>query len=195
MPAVVRLARPEEFGLLEALENSADELLIERFRPSKWPTAPNSSARAEMAGFIYVVEESAGGGIVGFAQVLEIDGQAHLEQLSVIPSHGRRGYGRALVSAVGAEAKRRGYGSVTLRTYADVPWNAPFYADCGFVESRPDTAFLRALVRTEARLGLDDHGRRLQMTADASVLAGATRRRGDQGWVAGMPPPIDPVFE
>jgi hypothetical protein len=53
---------------------------------------------------------------------------------------------------------------MTLRTYADVPWNAPFYSTCGFVESQPDTEFLRQLVDTEKELGLDQYGRRIQMS-------------------------------
>ncbi|GEC74912.1 hypothetical protein GCM10010213_09700 [Microbacterium maritypicum] len=102
---------------------------------------------------------------MGFVHVLEIDGHAHLEQLSVLPSFGRRGIGRQLVTAALAEARRRGHTDVTLRTYTDVPWNAPFYASCGFVESEPDTALLRELVAIEESLGLFEHGPRVQMTA------------------------------
>jgi hypothetical protein len=54
---------------------------------------------------------------------------------------------------------------MTLRTYADLPWNGPFYRTCGFVESLPDREFLERLVEAESRLGLDRYGRRLQMTA------------------------------
>ena len=103
--------------------------------------------------------------VVGFAHLLEQDGHAHLEQLSVLPRLGRRGLGRMLVSAVLREAGARGHREVTLRTYADVPWNAPFYTRCGFVETEPRTAFLRRLIDVEESLGLLQHGRRLQMTA------------------------------
>lgn len=91
---------------------------------------------------------------------------AHLEQLSVVPSAARRGYGRRLVDAAVEEARRRGYGRMTLRTYAEIPWNAPFYASCGFLESIPETPFQRRLIETEAALGLDRYGRRVQMTAE-----------------------------
>ena len=112
-----------------------------------------------------VAAETAGGDAVGFVHVIERDGHAHLEQLSVPPEHGRRGYGRALVRAALSEAAARGHERMTLRTYADVPWNGPFYASCGFIESEPDSVFLLGLPAVEARLGLARHGRRIQMTA------------------------------
>jgi hypothetical protein len=46
-----------------------------------------------------------------------------------------------------------------------VPWNAPFYASCGFVPSQPDTGFLQSLVDVEESLGLMTYGPRIQMTA------------------------------
>lgn len=77
----------------------------------------------------------------------------------------RRGHGRALVAAAKGESRRRGRKRLTLRTFADVPWNAPFYASCGFVESTPDTDFLRDLLNVERQWGLE-YGRRVQMTCD-----------------------------
>jgi len=78
---------------------------------------------------------------------------------------GQRGYGRALLDTAMDEARRRGYELITLRTYADVPWNAPFYARAGFVETPPTTDFHRDLIQVEERLGLARFGRRVQMTA------------------------------
>lgn len=76
------------------------------------------------------------------------------------------GLGRRLVTASADRARLLGYERITLRTYADVPWNAPFYRSVGFVEEEPVTAFHRSLVETEHRLGLDGYGRRVQMAAD-----------------------------
>ena len=41
-------------------------------------------------------------------------------------------------------ARARGYDDITLATYRDVPWNGPFYASEGFVETGPVDDFLRA---------------------------------------------------
>ncbi len=62
------------------------------------------------------------------------------------------------------EARHRGHTRLTLRTFADVPFNAPFYASLGFVETEPETDFHRALVGAEHLVGLDRYGRRIQMT-------------------------------
>ena len=121
-----------------------------------------------MPGFVLVAEHLETTALpsdpVGFVHVLEIDGHAHLEQLSVLPSYGRRGIGRRLVQAALSEARNRGHRTITLRTYRDVPWNAPFYASCGFTETEPDSALLRSLVATETALGLFEYGPRVQMT-------------------------------
>ena len=47
---------------------------------------------------------------------------------SVLPSAMRRGTGTRLLEAACTWATGRGYTSVTLTTYADIAWNAPFYA-------------------------------------------------------------------
>jgi 4-diphosphocytidyl-2-C-methyl-D-erythritol kinase len=73
-----------------------------------------------------------GGTIVGFARVSELSGYAHLDELDVLPSHGRQGVGSALLAAVCSWARERGYPAVTLRTFQDVPWNGPFYRARGF---------------------------------------------------------------
>ncbi|WP_104196721.1 N-acetyltransferase [Cryobacterium sp. M15] len=86
-------------------------------------------------------------------------------QLSVAPADARKGWGRALVEAAKIHAQKRGYHRISLRTYADVPWNAPFYASAGFVEEEPATQFHRSLVGIEGELGLDRYGRRVQMVA------------------------------
>jgi GNAT superfamily N-acetyltransferase len=167
--AHIRFAEARDIARLEEIENRADKLLIDFVGPDNWEVASAGHERAAIPGFIFVASGTPRGDAVGFVDVVELAGLAHLEQLSVFPEHGRHGIGRALVQAALGEASRRGYRSITLRTYADVPWNAPFYVTCGFVESEPDTPFHRSLVETEGRLGLDRGGRRVQMSARLSA--------------------------
>lgn len=93
---------------------------------------------------------------VGFAFVEELGGGAHLDELDVHPDHGRRGLGAALVRAVCAAARDRGLPSVTLTTFRDVAWNAPFYEHLGFraLAAEELSPELTALVRSEAERGL-----------------------------------------
>ena len=63
-------------------------------------------------------------------------------------------------------ARSHGYGAVTLTTYRDVPWNAPFYERLGFSvldELTPELAWIRD---HEKAIGDDDFGPRLAMRRD-----------------------------
>jgi GNAT superfamily N-acetyltransferase len=70
--------------------------------------------------------------VVGYAIACEVDETLYLQQIDVAPQHGRRGIGSALVGAVCAWAKHHSYCIVSLSTFRDIPWNAPFYSKLGF---------------------------------------------------------------
>ncbi len=93
---------------------------------------------------------------IGFAYADLLDDAVHLEELDVLQAWGRRGIGRALVDTVVADARARGRAAVTLTTFRDVPWNAPFYLALGFRVLAPVeiTPALAALVAHEERRGL-----------------------------------------
>ena len=83
------------------------------------------------AGGSWVAEDSAGH-IVGFA-CARLAGQAlHLHELSVRQEAQGKGVGRRLLQQVTDAARCAGVGELTLTTFVDVPWNAPFYARFGF---------------------------------------------------------------
>jgi GNAT superfamily N-acetyltransferase len=81
-----------------------------------------------------------------------VDGCAHIEQVSVAPAHARRGLGAALIDHLAAAAAAEGRPAMTLTTFRDVPWNAPYYERLGFrVIARADQGpELAALVAEEA---------------------------------------------
>ncbi|MEM8769986.1 MAG: GNAT family N-acetyltransferase, partial [Pseudomonadota bacterium] len=56
------------------------------------------------------------------------------------------------------EAAARGLEAVTLTTFADIPWNAPFYAAMGFEVLREQglTPFLAGALEEERALGLTE---------------------------------------
>lgn len=95
--------------------------------------------------------------VVGYVLVDDVDGCAHLEQVSVGPHHQGRGVGRALIGNVEHWAQAGGRPALTLTTFADVPWNRPLYEHLGFRilgedEIGPE---LRAVRDAEAAHGLD----------------------------------------
>ncbi|GLU46411.1 GNAT family N-acetyltransferase [Nocardiopsis ansamitocini] len=76
----------------------------------------------------------AGRPAAGLAALTELDGNAHLEQIAVHPTLGRRGIGTALLTAACAKARAQGHRAITLTTFGDLAWNAPWYARNGFTE-------------------------------------------------------------
>ena len=164
MTAVIREAVAEDAEVIQRIEEAADALLIDVLGAPEWPPPGDPVERLGQPGFVLVLED--GDSPLGFVHVLDLDGHAHLEQLSVVPESGRQGHGRRLVEAALAEARERGYSRVTLRTYAEVPWNAPFYSSCGFLESIPESGSQLGMVETESALGIDRYGRRIQMTVE-----------------------------
>ncbi|MCZ2807530.1 GNAT family N-acetyltransferase [Modestobacter sp. VKM Ac-2983] len=153
----VRDADDADLAELAAVEAAADELF--------WPLGitdlpPPATAEERARAWRVLV---AGRPVAGFAVLELVDGAVHLEQLSVHPAHGRRGIGTALLAATLDTARQHGADRITLLTYADVPWNAPFYARHGWVATTELTPGLQALRRRETELGLDRHGPRVAM--------------------------------
>ncbi|WP_433419201.1 GNAT family N-acetyltransferase [Microtetraspora malaysiensis] len=93
---------------------------------------------------------------VGFALLGQVDGSTHLDQLAVDPDHQGQGVGTRLIEAVCDAAAAMSDG-ITLTTFRDVPWNAPWYARRGFEVLPPESwgPELRALVEHERALGLE----------------------------------------
>lgn len=173
---VVRLAGPEHVDQLPDIERQAATRFGDSLPESvlSHVTPLDSLAAAQQAGLLWVALGPAGAP-VGFA-VASIHGQrVHLDELDVVPGHGRKGLGSALVAAVEDHALDSGCVEITLTTFRDVPWNAPFYARLGF-EVMPETglcAELASRLSEEAALGLE-RSRRVAMGKPLSRL---TRRR------------------
>ena len=84
------------------------------------------------------------------------EGSAHIEEMDVLPAHGRRGLGTLLLDRVCVWAQAQGHSAVTLSTFRDVPWNGPFYSKNGFRALPPSewTSTMRAIREKEAQHGL-----------------------------------------
>ncbi|WP_375480415.1 GNAT family N-acetyltransferase [uncultured Jatrophihabitans sp.] len=100
---------------------------------------------------------------VAFAEVDEVDGVGHLAEIAVVPGSMRRGIGGRLLEHACDWARGRGYPAITLVTYADVPWNGPWYRRRGFVEIEPSTPELSRRRQRQRDLGLDGVARRIVM--------------------------------
>ena len=82
-----------------------------------------------------------------------MDDECHIAQVSVLPSHGGRGIGRALIEKAIDIATVSGLESVTLTTFRDVQWNAPYYGRLGFkiIDDDDIGSELRQIFKKEER--------------------------------------------
>jgi GNAT superfamily N-acetyltransferase len=71
---------------------------------------------------------------VGFVAACTLDGAGHVAELDVVPKHAGKKLGSRLIDTAADWARAKGCELLTLTTYRDIPWNAPYYARLGFRE-------------------------------------------------------------
>jgi GNAT superfamily N-acetyltransferase len=153
----VRAAARADLAELGEVAQRAETLF--RTAGYQLPELPFETAGLAKAKAVFV----AGRPPVAFVRVDEVDGLAHIEELAVIPKWMRQGIGSALVERACEWARAHDYPAITLTTYADVPWNGPYYAKRGFMEVADPSPDLRAVRDQERGVGLDAVGRRIVM--------------------------------
>lgn len=151
----IRPATPADLPLLPAIERAA----AARFRGTPLAAmadAPLVATAIAPARERVWLASAPDGAIAGFAIARPLDDGIHLHELDVHPAHARRGLGARLIGAVAAWASETDARAITLLTFRDIPWNAPYYARLGFVPLA-DGALppgLRALREAEGAAGL-----------------------------------------
>jgi GNAT superfamily N-acetyltransferase len=146
----IRPPRPDELEALLDIERAAGRAFLDVGMPEIARDEPGTVEELEahrVDGRAWVAVDEADRPVAYLLSDL-VDGCAHVEQVSVAPSHARRGLGAALIEHLGAVART----PLTLTTFRDVPWNAPYYERLGFtvVEPADRGPELAALVRREA---------------------------------------------
>jgi len=121
------------------------------------PADAETLERRIAEGGLLVAEESAEA--VAFVMFREVEGCAYVEQIDVLPSHAGRAIGAALLQAVAAIARRRGLAALTLSTFREVPFNAPYYRRLGFVEVAVLSPAMQDIRREHEARGLDETAR------------------------------------
>ena len=158
-PVRIRDARAEELPALQAIERAAGQMFTDIGMPEiaqydPWPL-PVMVASLQ-AGLLWV---AAGHDAepVGYLMAEVVDGSLQVEQVTVHPGYARRGLGRRLLDHAAGRAAASGLAALTLTTFALVPWNAPYYARCGFrvLDDAEITPGLAAIRRREAAMGAD----------------------------------------
>ncbi|MDP9907687.1 GNAT family N-acetyltransferase [Arthrobacter bambusae] len=155
---MIRTARADELEQLRGIEFAAGEI----FRSCGMDAIADDEPLTVTEMALY----QARGGALVFADTSDVpvaylliehlDGNAHVEQLSVHPSHARQGLGSELLDVAEKWAQAQGLEWLTLTTFRDVPWNAPYYRRLGFEELGPELLDdgLRGILECEGLVGL-----------------------------------------
>ena len=159
----IRKARKEDCAALPAIELAAAEM----FRPLN--ILPNLDEPGALPldfleqqcakGLVWVAtfEEKAVGFLVAMTKATNEGNDFYVAELDVHPDHGKRGLGAGLMHAACDHAFETGEPRITLCTFRDVPWNAPFYAKLGFTEIAKSSwlPWMHDLADLQTRKGLD----------------------------------------
>lgn len=154
-PILLRPARVVEVETIRVLERASAQRflgLMDAIAADEPTPAPLLARRIVEGGLLVAEIDNV---IVGFVMFRPFEAGLYVEQLDVLPAFSGRRTGAALLDAV---AERTG-GGLTLSTFRDVPWNAPYYARLGFVEVSQLTPGM-AVIRAEHQArGLDEDAR------------------------------------
>ncbi|WP_249673896.1 GNAT family N-acetyltransferase [Pseudomonas abieticivorans] len=135
MPAIIRLAVPQDAQRLPAIEASAAQA-FRMIEALSWlaesPPMSVERHRQLIALSTCWVALDAENRPQGFLSAERDCSDLHIHELSVMQSMQGQGIGRRLIEAAKDYARSNRLSFVTLTTFKHVPWNAPFYARVGF---------------------------------------------------------------
>ncbi len=153
----LRLARPADAAAMPEIERAAGRLFAEVEGLAGFAgqhTVPiGRLERYIRKGHCLVAH--VGEAMAGFIVTEPFSRELHVWEFDVHPAFQRRGIGAGLLRAAQIDARNSGFKALTLTTFRDVPWNAPFYERLGFEE----VTALDAHPRLAGELALEaDHG-------------------------------------
>jgi GNAT superfamily N-acetyltransferase len=156
---MIRLARDEDLPTLQEIERAAGELFRDHGMQAVADDPPAGLAtlrsfQRDGRAWVFVDGDDRP---VAYMLVEAVDNRAHVEQVSVHPSHARKGIGRRLIGHADSWAAQHGLSELSLTTFVDVPWNGPYYQRLGFRYMRDDEMGdgLRVIREREIASGLD----------------------------------------
>jgi GNAT superfamily N-acetyltransferase len=159
MTVTIRLARPADVPALPDIERDAGKSFL-AVPDLAWIASDNVMSAEDhlsrIAAATVWVADDAGAGVVGFLNAEAIGEDLHIWEAAVRRDFQQRGLGARLLAAAADHAGAAGLAAITLTSFRDVAWNAPFYARNGFeiVEGDDLDARLAGLLRQEAERGL-----------------------------------------
>lgn len=130
----LRLARPTDAAAMPEIERAAAAAAFAG-EPAIDPARNRSEADyARLIRRGHCLVAHVGETMAGFLAAEPFSRELHIWEMDVAPAFQRRGIGAGLVRAGQIDARNTGFKALTLTTFRDLAWNAPFYARLGFEE-------------------------------------------------------------
>jgi predicted N-acetyltransferase YhbS len=156
MSLLIRPALPSEIETVRDIERASAQRFVGMMDAlaADEPSSPETLAARIEAGGLLVAETE--GATVAFVMFRPLGDSLYIEQIDVLPAYAGRRLGAALLDAVAERAA-----TLTLSTFRDIPWNAPWYRRLGFVDLDDSklTPDLREIRRQHIARGLDESRR------------------------------------
>ena len=154
----LRLARAEDADAMPAIEEAAAQV----FTDIDWLGTVDPSDTwepDELRPFIrrgHCLVAHVGEDMAGFLISEPVGRELHVWEMDVSPQFQRRGIGAGLLRACQIDARNAGFRALTLTTFRELAWNAPFYRRLGFTEIDDLSAHarLKHALEEEAEWGL-----------------------------------------
>lgn len=154
-----RDARPDEIDAIRALERASAQRfagLMDALAADEPTPTTVLAARSAVGGLVVAVED---GTLAGFVMFRPVEDRLYVEQIDVLPAFAGRRIGAALLDEIARRARAAGLAGLSLSTFREVPWNAPYYRRLGFSEVAALTPGMLAIRAEHLARGLDEDAR------------------------------------
>ena len=158
---IVRPAQPSEIETVRDIERASAQRfvgLMDALAADEPSPADVLAARIEAGGLLVA---QVGDAAAAFVMFRPVGDGVYIEQIDVLPAFERRRIGATLIDAVAERARAAGLVRLTLSTFRDVPWNAPYYRRLGFavLDDKGLAPDLLEIRREHLARGLDESAR------------------------------------
>ncbi|OYX02565.1 MAG: GNAT family N-acetyltransferase [Caulobacter vibrioides] len=165
MATTIRPASADELHAIQAIERaSAQRFAGVMDALANDEASPLEVLAARQAEGGLLVAEADGDGrptLAGFVMFRRIEHSLYIEQIDVLPVFERQRIGARLIDAVARQAGDMGLARLTLSTFREIPWNAPYYRRLGFadLDDKALSPGLAAVRREHLARGLNESAR------------------------------------
>ena len=147
----LRLARPDDAELMPAIELAAAQIFASDpdLTNIDFDDTWEPVELRQMIGQGHCLVAHVGDEMAGFIVTEPFRRELHVWEMDVHPRFQCSGIGAGLLRACEVDARNSGFSALTLTTFRDLSWNAPFYSRLGFVEITNLAAYPRLSAELE----------------------------------------------